>query len=318
MGHLNGTSSRRLCVAILSARETPEVLARTLDAVVSAVGSQHAAVDVLVNGNPRTAAALAAHVRAHTPAPSSTSVRVWRLALRDKAHAWNTYVHALWPGDATACFMDGCITVSSEALASLQARLDVSTHALVAAAVPTVGGSAAAIRALMHTHPQIHGSLYAVRQEALERVRRSGLQVPLGFYRSDSLLGTLFNFNLDPARHDWDDRRIAVTGDATWTMPLKSPWKPGDVSAQLRRVTRQALGRLEEAAIKERFYDRREPATTLTVAPLAFVDDWMRLVPDSPHRALTRSWLARARMAHLRRRSDWGLAAEPPVCLVQS
>lgn len=318
MGHSHGTSLARWCVAILSARETAQTLEATLGSTLAAVATHPAVIDLLVNGNPRTAKAIATHVQRRRPTGGAVSIRVWRLALRDKAHAWNEYVHRIWPGDAGAYFLDGCITVSASALTAMQTRLDASAHALVAAAVPTTGGSAAGIRALMLTHPQIHGSFYGIRADALERLRQAGLRLPLGFYRTDSLLGTLFNFNLDPATHDWDDRRIAVVDEPTWSMPPKSPLNPADVRAQLQRLTRQALGRLEEAAIKELFYDRRAPVSLLSQEPLAFIEEWMRRVPDSGNRPLTRSWLARARMAHIRRRADWALAAEPPVCLFAS
>lgn len=316
MGHSNGTSPRRWCVAILSARETADTLASTLAAAIGAVGAHDARIDVVVNGNPKVAEALAARLGVERRA-GDVGVRIWSLALLDKAHAWNTYVHDIWPGGASTFFMDGCITVSAASLAAMQARFDASGDALAVAAVPTAGRSAAQIRVLMLTHPQIHGSLYAISEPAMERLRTAGFRLPLGFYRSDSLLGTLFNMNLDPATHDWEDRRIVVAGDATWTMPVKSPWKPSDVSAQVRRMARQALGRLEEAAIKELFYDRRVSIEMLAHEPLAFVDEWMRRVPGSPNRELTRSVLARLRMAHLRRRTDWVLAAEPATCLFE-
>ena len=49
--------------------------------------------------------------------------------------------------------------------------------------------------------------------------------VPLGFYRTDALLGTLFCMNLDPHTCDWDDRRITIVDEASWTMREKSPWR---------------------------------------------------------------------------------------------
>ncbi|MFN7917899.1 MAG: hypothetical protein U0Q55_21305 [Vicinamibacterales bacterium] len=318
MGDPLGTSPLRWCVAIFSARETARTLASTLDAARAAVSTHPATIDLIVNGNARLAEALAARVSRSGRGSAGVATRVWSLALRDKAHAWNAYVHDIWPGAGSPCFMDGCITVSAADLSALQARFEGSAQAMVAAAVPTAGRSAAAIRELMLRNPQIHGSLYAVRDTAMAQMRAAGFRLPLGFYRSDSLLGTLVNFNFDPATHEWDDRRIAVTREASWTMPLKSPWNPADVSAQLRRMTRQAVGRLEEAAIKELFYDRRTSIDVLTPQPLGLVDEWQRRVPDSPNRPLMRSLLARVRMAHLRRRTDWRRSSEPPACLVES
>lgn len=317
MGHTLASSSPRWCVAILSARETAATLAATLDAAVTALGTHPSCIDIVVNGNALVAETLAARVRGSRAAAHLT-VRVWSLALRDKAHAWNTYVHRIWPGNGHTFFMDGCITVSHASLTALQARFDRSAHALVAAAVPTAGRSAAAIRELMLRNPQIHGSLFAVRDTAMAQMRSAAFRLPLGFYRSDSLLGTLVNFNFDPATHDWDDRRIAVAGDATWTMRLKSVWNPSDVRAQLHRMTRQALGRVEEAAIKELFYDRRVSIDILSPQPLGLVDAWLERVPESANRPLASDMLARLRIAHLRRRADWHQADEPPVCLFES
>lgn len=315
MGDTSASSSRQWCVAILSAREDLATLESTLAAVLEAVGDAPATVDVLVNGNPSTAQALSARLGTRSMTMvAHAHVRVWNLALRDKAHAWNSYVHSIWPGGSTTFFVDGCITVLPAAFAMTQRRLDGS-DALAVATVPTTGRSAAATRELILRHPQIHGSLYALSEAALTRVRAAGLRLPLGFYRSDSLLGTLVNFNFDPTLHDWDEQRIVVVSEPTWSMAAKSIWNPADVLGQVRRIARQAMGAVEEAATKERFYDRREPLQVLHAEPLAFVDEWIRRDGSSAGAPRQVHWLAQLRMRHVRQRTDWALAGEPPVCL---
>ncbi len=304
-------TSPRWSVAILSAREDLETLRSTVDAALLAASGRYTVIDILVNGNALVARALAAAC-ADMRVPDSVSVRVWDIALRDKANAWNTYLHRVWDGGTCAFFVDGYAHVRPDAFERLFARLEASAHAVAAAAVPSVGRSASLVRAWMLAGSQIHGSLYAVRGEALDRMRRVGFRLPLGFYRSDALLGTLFNFNTDPGLHTWDDRGVSVVDDATWSARVASPWRLGDLRDYVARRLRQALGRLEEAAIKEYVYDRRLPVAEIPWKPLALLDAWRRVSPVSARRVLLGHPLAVLRLAQTRRRSDWPLSEAPP------
>lgn len=311
-------TSPRWSVAILSAREDLETLLITLDASLAALSGQDAVVDVLVNGHGEVAHEFGRAVQARAGLPDGVRVRVWELGLRDKAHAWNTYVHELWPGSVCTFFVDGYASVQPDAFSRLDARLAQAPEAVAAAAVPTVGRSAAQVRAWMLEASQIHGSLYAVRGEALTRMRASGFRLPLGFYRTDALLGTLFNFNLDPPRHPWDERGIVVAADATWTIRVSSLWRVADLGAQTARVFRQAVGRFEEAAIKEHLYDRRRSPLEIPSGPMALVDTWMRRHPASALRLLARHPLALVRLALVRWRTDWRLREDAPRCVYPS
>lgn len=305
-------------MAILSAREELETLLTTLDASLAALSGQDAVVDVLVNGHGGVARTLGETLQQRGGAPAKVTVRVWALPLRDKANAWNTYVHQIWPGSACTFFVDGYASVQPDAFTRLDARLAQAAEAVAAAAVPTVGRSAPQVRAWMLEASQIHGSLYAVRGEAIQRMRTTGFRLPLGFYRTDALLGTLFNFNLDPPAHPWDERGIVVAADATWTMRVSSLWRVGDLGAQTARVFRQAVGRFEEAAIKEHLYDRRRSPLEIPSRPMALVDTWMRRHPASALRLLARHPLALVRLALVRWRTDWRLREDAPRCVYPS
>src|SRR4051794_36225480 len=83
-----------LCV--FTARESLATLCDCLRAACAAIADHDAAIDVLVNGN--EALALGAATFASTLGERDR-VRVWRIELQDKAHAWNEYVHRIWrPG----------------------------------------------------------------------------------------------------------------------------------------------------------------------------------------------------------------------------
>lgn len=191
-------------VAIFAAREAPDTLRRCIRATVAACAGQRAAVDVLVNGNPALAVAVAQEVR-----DGVAPVRVWSIALGDKAHAWNEYLHRIWPGDRPALFIDGYADVGREALRGLHHRLGQA------------GGparAAAGRRALPRLDEPVlktggmHANLHAIDTATMAEMRCAGFRLPLGLYRTDSLIGAVLGFGLDPANHDWE--RASLGPDA--------------------------------------------------------------------------------------------------------
>ncbi|HWJ93897.1 MAG TPA: hypothetical protein VNT33_04190 [Telluria sp.] len=189
-------------VAIFAAREAPDTLRRCIRATVAACAGRGVAIDVLVNSNPALAVAVAQEV-----CDGDARIRVWSVALGDKAHAWNEYLHRIWPGERPALFIDGYADVSREALAGLYQRLDRSRGA---------GRPGAGRRALPRLDDPVlktggmHGNLHAIDARTMAEMRRAGFRLPLGLYRTDSLIGAVLGFGLDPANNDWARRALAV------------------------------------------------------------------------------------------------------------
>src|SRR5229473_6286860 len=89
-------------VLILSSRERLDELAATIDAAILAAKGHDSIIDLVVNGNAELAEAAGVHVRSMPSQSATAIIRVWYLALGDKAHAFNEYIHRLWPGSDIA------------------------------------------------------------------------------------------------------------------------------------------------------------------------------------------------------------------------
>jgi hypothetical protein len=252
-------------VAVFSSRERADVLERTVRAAFRASAGRSTTVDVLVNGN----AGLAHDIRARigdVAAQHGVHTRVWFIALADKAHAFNEYVHRLWPGSVIGYFIDGYARPDAGAFAAIERALDEDRYPLAATGVPTQGRSAGSLRASMLGGGGIHGNLYALRSEVIDEIRTSGCKLPLGLYRTDAMVGAWLAFALDPARHEWDLRRVKVVADANWDFDTLSIRRPRDLAAHARRWMRQQQGRLENRAVSDflavrRLHPRMLPAT---------------------------------------------------------
>jgi hypothetical protein len=299
---------------ILSSRDDAETLCSSIEAARAAASGERAIIDVMVNGNPRLAAQVTAGLESGRSSRSGlAAVRVWSLRLRDKANAWNQYVHTVWPGAEIAFFIDGYARVWPDALARLSDRLRESRRALAAAAVPTAGRSADSLRARMIKEPQINGSLYALRGATLDALRQSGARMPLGLYRQDGLLGSALAFGLDPARHAWTPDRIAVVPEASWSRRVASPWNTRDLLGRFDRMTRQALGVFEARAIREHLVHRERSLADLPTTNAGFIASWMRRHRAEALRTLCLHPLSLTVLAELCRRRDWSLGRCPPV-----
>ena len=208
---------RNWAVAIIAARESIEMLRSTIGATVAASAGRDTIVDLLINGNSALARECAAW--ASNTYCGTARLRVWSIGQGDKAHAWNEYVHRIWPAGRTAFFLDGYARPRTDGLAQLDASLAKAPEAFGATGVPTSGRSAPALRAAMLSGGGFHGNMNAIPVHAMTQLRTSRFCLPLGLYRTDSLIGSVLMFALDPTTQQWDPRRIVVNGEATWDVP---------------------------------------------------------------------------------------------------
>ena len=78
-------------------------------------------------------------------------MRVWHLPLRDKASAWNHFVHHLWPGADTTFILDGYARVTpglkpgvlgaAKQLKGSNTPSGLNVNALISQRVADMGGS---------------------------------------------------------------------------------------------------------------------------------------------------------------------------------
>lgn len=309
-----GTARAEWSVAIVSSRETADVLAATVEAALRAASGRSLVIDVIVNGNPALVADLAKVLAdPDDRIGPAASLRIWSTDLRDKAHAWNIYVHDIWPGSKIAFFADGYARVRPDAFALVAEGMAGDPVALAGTGIPSVGQSAELLRSRMLQMGGIHGNFFALPDDTIHRIRRAGFRLPLGLYRTDSLITSALCFNLDPAQNAWDWKRVFVHPSATWDFSPLVWYRLPDLLAHARRVMRQAQGELEKRAFGDHLRDRQQPPETLPRTAVEMVAEWMRRLPGDARGAFLRNpLLAWSAWRLLRERRDWSAAERKP------
>jgi hypothetical protein len=302
-------------VAIIAARESIDTLSRCIRATLTACGDHDAIVDVVINGNPALAREAADAVASGAFSCGASSLRIWSAIAGDKAHAWNQYVHHIWPGSETAFFLDGYAEARPDAFAVLSRRLAEKPDALGATGVPSSGRSAARQRALMLREGGFHGNMHALCGKALHTMRDKGIRLPLGLYRTDSLIGAALLYKLAPEESRWDTTRVIVAADATWDVPGLSALTLKNVVSQAKRKLRQAQGDLENRAVREHLAIRRLPLEQLPGTAHELVNRWVSEKWGQAWLMYLRNPFCMHAAYKLRRGRDWSQASKPPALL---
>lgn len=261
-------------VAIFSSREDSATLLECLSAVFRVAHSaQPVAVDLIVNGNQALGTRMAADAKVMKFAPN-IDFRIWFIPLGDKAHAINEYLHRIRPDSDIGFFIDGYVRLRADSLSALALALESSPAAFGASGVPTVGRSAGALREEMMRNGGIHGNLFALNRRAIAKIIEFGFRLPLGLYRTDSLIRAAACFDFDPPHATWNSDRIAVCAYASWDLIHPSgPWMT-QLSNVYKRRLRQAQGELENFALKAHLALERKPLSQLPACANDLVNDW--------------------------------------------
>jgi hypothetical protein len=302
-------------VAIIAARESIVVLSRCINAALAACSERNAVVDVVVNGNPGLAQEAASQAAAGGFACGTSTLRIWSTPAGDKAHAWNQYVHDIWPGSDIAFFVDGYAEVRRNAFAILEQKLALTPDALGATGVPSSGRSAARQRELMLREGGFHGNMHALSGQALQTLRKKGIRLPLGLYRTDSLIGAALLFRLAPENDKWDTRRVVVVGEATWDVANLSALTLKNIIAQAKRKLRQAQGDLENRAVREHLSIQHLPLEQLPSTVHELVNRWVDGRRCEAWGMYLRNPFRLHAACKLRRGRDWSQAKRPPALL---
>lgn len=262
-------------VAIIAARESIATLEEVVRAVIVASTGHAVRIDVLVNGNRDLADGLARRFEL-TPIAGGGELTliVWAIKVGDKAQTWNTYVHRVYQGAEVTFFIDGYAHPRADALEELATALRDDGEALAATGVPTYGRSAGKQWKDMQRLGGIHGNLFAVTNRTMAEFRRRGFRLPMGLYRTDSLIGAAINFRFDPANNDWNPALIRVQPSATWYFEALKWWRFGDIKTHFKRVKRQAQGHLENLAVRDHLAQRRQAPESLPKTARELVLQW--------------------------------------------
>jgi hypothetical protein len=252
-------------IAVYAANEG-ERLGACLRSVVHAVSGMRALITVILNGS-RDGSVAIAQGMARAGAP----IEIFSIDAADKSNAINQFYYRLRSPAHAYAGVDGYAVVSACAFAAMAEKLANDPHALAVTGVSRNGRTMAAATArTLQVGGQLHGQLHALRPDFIDRIVARGIRLPIGLYRGDGLLGSMAAHDLDPTRTPWDNARIVGVPDATYEIATLSLRKPSDIRRQLRRMVRQARGRVENAAIKEIIYRSGYEALP------AFADDMLR------------------------------------------
>jgi hypothetical protein len=231
--------------------------------------------------------------------------------LRDKAHAWNEYVHQIWPGSECAFFLDGYAQVMPDAFQHLSETLNERPEALAS----TAGFRANNPRPAPPAPGALSGNMHALRGSTMSTFRDRGIRLPLGYYWVDGLTGGILNYRFDPAQHPWNPDNIVRSPKASWMTRQKSLWRVQDLQDQFNRMKRQARGRVENLAVRDHLSIRRDsPANFPATARQLFID-WMCSHPFRMAWFAVKHPLVLDAIWQLRRPQDWSKKDAPPVLI---
>lgn len=299
-------------VAVFAARENSIQLLSTINAIKEAA-EERILIDVMVNGNPQLAPDISKLLKGSRLSTSSLVIRVWSILLGDKAHAWNQYVHQIWPGARCTFFVDGYVQVKGNALSLLDAGLTSSPSSLGGTGVPTTGRTAANLRRQMLAEGGIHGNFFALKNDTMNQLRQRQFNLPLGIYRTDSTLGAALAFGLDPSRQEWDIKgRIFVHPDVTWTTDERTWWHYAEIKSQFKRILRQAQGVLENKAVENFLAHQKMVPEKLPYTVSELVLEWVEHYPDDARLVLWKNPLSKFALKKFSKYRDWSSAMQPP------
>jgi|GEM_PF-1438882 len=263
--HSNTSVQVDYSIAILSSRETAQTLQRCLDTTIQGLGERRALIDVLINGNHDLSLQVRQILQDYentASVPENISIRLWEKSFADKASAWNSYIHQIWPLSQKCFFLDGYAFPHKNSFNDMAKMLDQNPYHHAVSAVPTQGRSAPLLRKAMADTSGLHGNCHALRGEVVSRFRDISFHLPQGLYRVDSLIGAALKYNLDPSHHRWRNGRIGVCLDASWDIPNEQSFIQ-QVKQFVKRRFRQSRGVLENHAIGEIFSIRKQPLSAL-------------------------------------------------------
>ncbi|MBV5298719.1 MAG: hypothetical protein JZU64_11480 [Rhodoferax sp.] len=265
-------------LAMFVARETPSVLMRSVAAVLAATRPRMT-IEILTNGNTALAQTIAGGLIQGLQIPAAVNLRLWHIPYGDKANAWNQFLHHIWQDQPLAFFVDGYARPRPDALRVLGDAVMGSHCANAGSGVPTIGFSATALRTHMLKNGGFHGNLCCVTGDSIARIKQRGIRLPVGLYRTDSLMETILAYDLDPAINEWDDARVVVHGAASWDTDKLVWWHRSSLLVYWSRQLRQAQGNLEKQAFKD-FFDKRQLVPELLPANCReMIEDWMLRCP---------------------------------------
>lgn len=308
------------CVAIIASREDLATLKSSTIAASAACTSYPALIDVLVNGNERLARSVAESMdKAKVSELRQVAIRIWSLALPDKADTWNRYVYEIWPKAHTTFFIDGYVRPETNSFSLLANLLNNEGQFACASGIPLTGRSAAQYKKEVTEQGWgLHGNLYALSQDTMNNIRANGFRMPKGLYRNDGFLAAALALDLRPESATWDAaRRLGIVDDAGWSTPQRKWWNPIHLKDAWKRRRRQQRGVIENAAIRYWLSTKKTAFADLPDNIDDIVLGWMRDTPGSLDDLCEKRPGIRKHIEQFAESKDWTLSTIPPSKLLE-
>lgn len=227
-------------------------IARCIESIAEAGRAKRTLITLIVNGSTDGSAAFAVDAARRC----RVNLAVYTIPHGDKANAMNRFYYELRESADYYFFVDAYAKVSSMALRELETclatRPDITAATGVAANGRTMSRNSAPTLAY---GGHLHGQLHALRRDFIDRLVAGGFRIPIGLYYGDGLIGSMAMHDLDPFNVEYKTQRIGGSPEATYEIPVLSPFRLNDLRRQLHRKVRQMRGRLENRAISSILYD---------------------------------------------------------------
>lgn len=264
-------------VAIFAYREPLAELLKTLKAARQAT-DRNTVTDILVNGNPSLTNNLKKWLQENDE--DWQRLRVWSIKFGDKANAWNSYFHHIWQGESLAFFLDGYVRLRPDSISLLGTALIKQPKKLGGSGVPSGNSTAERLAKIMLSEGGFHGNFCAIMGNVIKEIKDRSIYIPIGLYRTDSLVGAWLSFGLNPSVNDWSTDRLLVHPDVTWDTPTKYWWNYSDIKATFKRKLRQARGNLENNAVRYYLANCKLPPEFLPKTAHELVNNWIADCPN--------------------------------------
>lgn len=300
-------------IAVFTSRETLDEIVGTLQSIAQAA-EKPMLIDVITNGNRALSDELAAaSPRLTAMLPDHVGLRLWWVALGNKAHAWNQYVATIWPETEIAFFIDGYVHIRPDLLTLAEQTLQESPGAIAVSGFPLSGRSSETVQAVLHEDGGLHGNFFAINKATMSALRARQITLPLGLYGFDTVLGGFLGYGLDPQNNAWDiQHRVTTAAGLHWHVREKQWWNVVDLRTQFKRILNNALRVLVRKATIEYLSVQKRPPEQLPKTIETYILEWAAAHPGQLYRALSISPLSLIAYRKLQKPRDWSRANISP------
>ncbi len=271
-----------------------------LESIAATTGGRDISIYVLANGC--TDSTL---VKVRESAAKISNLWLVESDVADKASAWNLFVHDILSAQRleqidTCFFMDGDVTLASDALPLLASALNEVSSAEAAGAMPATGRDRDAWRRRMAINGMLAGNCYALRSSFVRYLRKQQVRMPTGLIGEDFFVSWLVASNVwRDALPEKEGNRCLFHNDAEFFFRSLSPWRLADYRTYMRRKWRYTLRALQHQMLLLLLMHQGMEAMPRDVnelyrnAPLPSRLKWCGL--DTPLRLIAVLWIRRQR-----------------------